>query len=138
MTAVNLSSLPSIAALCISALEPQLLLTSLGFVHVVCACRLLRETFEPEQLTNVSIFDGSEATQTVVEVGPRTNFSTAWSTNATSICRSVGLDKVREPAPHASLYKLHKIYTGWQVSVVVGLQLDMVVAAWQGALCASC
>lgn len=57
--------------------------------------RLLRETFEPEQLTPVSIFDGSVPTQTVVEVGPRTNFSTAWSTNATSICRSVGLDKVR-------------------------------------------
>lgn len=60
---------------------------------------LLRETFEPEQLTNVSIFDGSEATQTVVEVGPRTNFSTAWSTNATSICRSVGLDKVARLEP---------------------------------------
>lgn len=56
--------------------------------------RLLRETFEPEQLTGVSIFDGSEPTQAVVEVGPRTNFSTAWSTNATSICSSVGLDKV--------------------------------------------
>lgn len=55
---------------------------------------LLRETFEPEHLTPDSIFDGSEPTQTVVEVGPRTNFSTAWSTNATSICSSVGLDKV--------------------------------------------
>jgi phosphoribosylformylglycinamidine synthase len=57
--------------------------------------RLLRETFEPNQLTTSSIFDGSEPTQAVVEVGPRTNFSTAWSTNATSICASVGLDKVR-------------------------------------------
>lgn len=61
------------------------------------AHRLLRETFEPEHLTPDSIFDGSEPTQTVVEVGPRTNFSTAWSTNATSICSSVGLDKVRLP-----------------------------------------
>jgi hypothetical protein len=64
----------------------------ISFRHL---CRLLRETFEPEQLTGVSIFDGSEPTQAVVEVGPRTNFSTAWSTNATSICSSVGLDKVR-------------------------------------------
>jgi phosphoribosylformylglycinamidine synthase len=57
--------------------------------------RLLRETFEPQQLTATSCFDGSEDSQAVVEVGPRTNFSTAWSTNATSICTSVGLHKVR-------------------------------------------
>lgn len=56
--------------------------------------RLLRETFEPQQLTHSSIFDGSEASQAVIEVGPRTNFSTAFSTNATSICTSVGLNKV--------------------------------------------
>jgi len=65
------------------------------FPSCPAAHRLLRETFEPEHLTPDSIFDGSEPTQTVVEVGPRTNFSTAWSTNATSICSSVGLDKVR-------------------------------------------
>jgi phosphoribosylformylglycinamidine synthase len=60
---------------------------------------LLRETFEPQQLTASSIFDGSAPNQCVVEVGPRTNFSTAFSTNATSITRSVGLDKVTRLEP---------------------------------------
>jgi phosphoribosylformylglycinamidine synthase len=60
---------------------------------------LLRETFEPQQLTPSSIFDGSAPNQCVVEVGPRTNFSTAFSTNATSITRSVGLDKVTRLEP---------------------------------------
>lgn len=69
------------------------------YCAVLCMCRLLRETFEPNQLTTSSIFDGSEPTQAVVEVGPRTNFSTAWSTNATSICASVGLDKVCSSKP---------------------------------------
>eukprot|EP00879_Flechtneria_rotunda_P005989 GHRR01006298.1.p1 GENE.GHRR01006298.1~~GHRR01006298.1.p1 ORF type:complete len:1281 (+),score=448.03 GHRR01006298.1:710-4552(+) len=55
---------------------------------------LLRETFEPQQLNPTSIFDSDEPNQAVVEVGPRTNFSTAFSTNATSICTSVGLSKV--------------------------------------------
>jgi phosphoribosylformylglycinamidine synthase len=60
---------------------------------------LLRETFEPQQLTASSIFDGSAPNQCVIEVGPRTNFSTAFSTNATSITRSVGLDKVTRLEP---------------------------------------
>ena len=31
---------------------------------------------------------------TIVEVGPRLNFSTAWSANAVSICESCGVSKV--------------------------------------------
>jgi phosphoribosylformylglycinamidine synthase len=31
----------------------------------------------------------------VVEVGPRMNFETAWSTNLVSICRAIGLEKVQ-------------------------------------------
>ena len=53
---------------------------------------LLAETFEPEKLGEVS-FLGSDGPETV-EVGPRLNFETALSTNAVSICRSCGLDKV--------------------------------------------
>ena len=30
----------------------------------------------------------------IVEMGPRLNFETAWSTNMVSICRAIGLDKV--------------------------------------------
>jgi phosphoribosylformylglycinamidine synthase len=37
---------------------------------------------------------GSHANQAVVEVGPRSSFQTAWSTNAVSVCASAGLPKV--------------------------------------------
>lgn len=57
-------------------------------------CRLLRETFEPELLIADSHFSALAATETVVEVGPRMSFSTAWSANAVSICQSCGLGKV--------------------------------------------
>jgi phosphoribosylformylglycinamidine synthase len=53
---------------------------------------LLRETFEPERFGSASFLGGNGE---VLEVGPRMNFSTAWSTNAVSICRACGLDKIR-------------------------------------------
>ncbi len=53
---------------------------------------LLAETFEPEKLS-FQTFLGSDANQTV-EVGPRLNFETAFSTNAVAICRACGLDKI--------------------------------------------
>lgn len=50
----------------------------------------------PQQLQPLS--DKSSLTEgsggTLVEIGPRLNFSTAWSTNAVSICQSVGLASV--------------------------------------------
>ena len=52
---------------------------------------LLRETFEPENTADSSFFEGDAA---VVEVGPRMNFSTAWSANAVSIFHACGLAKV--------------------------------------------
>ena len=58
---------------------------------------LLRETFEPELLRPASVLAPGAAhadTQIVVEVGPRPSFQTAWSTNAVSICSSVGLPQV--------------------------------------------
>ena len=51
---------------------------------------LLRETFEPENFGDSPFLEGSS----VIEVGPRLSFQTAWSTNAVSVCRAVGLDKV--------------------------------------------
>ncbi|XP_068599770.1 phosphoribosylformylglycinamidine synthase [Brachionichthys hirsutus] len=39
-----------------------------------------------------NLAEGSE--EKLVEIGPRLNFSTAWSTNAVSICQSVGLTRV--------------------------------------------
>lgn len=54
---------------------------------------LLAETFEPERLgIRSSLVNGDDV---VLEVGPRLNFETAFSTNAVSICRACGLDKVR-------------------------------------------
>ncbi len=55
---------------------------------------LLSETFEPDQFGARSFLAGGDG-RTLVEVGPRLNFSTAWSTNAVSICRACGLEKIR-------------------------------------------
>jgi len=52
---------------------------------------LLAETFENHRLTEKSIL-GAEG---VLEVGPRLSFTTAWSTNAVSICHACGLGSVR-------------------------------------------
>jgi phosphoribosylformylglycinamidine synthase len=53
---------------------------------------LLAETYEPERLTAESALDAGSV---IVEVGPRLNFSTAWSANAVSICESCGISKVK-------------------------------------------
>jgi len=57
---------------------------------------LLSETFEPEGFsTKGSLLQKESATQsTVVEVGPRLSFSTAWSTNAVAICHACGLKDI--------------------------------------------
>jgi len=52
---------------------------------------LLAETFEPDRFAPETLFRGDR----VLEVGPRMNFTTAWSTNAVSVCRACGLDKIR-------------------------------------------
>ncbi len=54
---------------------------------------LLQETFEPEKLSGHTKLKES-GSSTVVEVGPRLSFSTAFSTNAVSICHSCGLHKI--------------------------------------------
>jgi phosphoribosylformylglycinamidine synthase len=51
---------------------------------------LLSETFEPDFFGETS-FLGEEG---VVEVGPRLNFQTAWSTNAVAVCRAGGISKI--------------------------------------------
>jgi phosphoribosylformylglycinamidine synthase len=51
---------------------------------------LLSETFEPQNFSDKSFLtDGS-----IFEVGPRMNFTTAWSSNAVSICHACGLTKI--------------------------------------------
>jgi phosphoribosylformylglycinamidine synthase len=65
---------------------------------------LLSETFEPEGLFNATFLGQNSADRGhatgqgeetyVLEVGPRMNFTTAWSTNAVAICNACGLGKV--------------------------------------------
>ncbi len=67
---------------------------------------LLSETFEPDKFSDKSFLTDDKAPPFnspltkgehrggILEVGPRMNFSTAWSTNAVSICHACGLKKI--------------------------------------------
>lgn len=55
---------------------------------------LLSETFEPEKFGEESFLTSPDDKHLILEVGPRMNFSTAWSSNAVSICHACGLAKV--------------------------------------------
>ncbi len=58
---------------------------------------LLSETFEPEKFSETSFLAAASGPRTVdylIEVGPRMSFTTAWSTNAVSVCHSCGLAKI--------------------------------------------
>jgi len=52
---------------------------------------LLAETFEIENFKEKSFL---EPVKDVIEIGPRLNFDTAYSTNAVAICHACGLEKV--------------------------------------------
>jgi len=54
-------------------------------------CWLLRETFEPENFGEIPFLSNN----LILEVGPRLNFTTPWSTNAVSIFYSCGLRKIK-------------------------------------------
>ncbi|GAB9468174.1 Phosphoribosylformylglycinamidine synthase [Globisporangium polare] len=59
---------------------------------------LLSETFEPQQTRpDASFLTAADASQQqwLVEVGPRMNFSTAWSSNAVAICQACGIPAVK-------------------------------------------
>lgn len=58
---------------------------------------LLRETFEPENFSSESFVAQNSSLldrHCLFEVGPRMNFTTAWSTNAVSVCHACGLSNV--------------------------------------------
>ena len=58
---------------------------------------LLAETFEPEKLSTNSFLTHNSSSVTLhslIEVGPRMNFTTAWSTNAVAVCHACGLKKI--------------------------------------------
>ena len=58
---------------------------------------LLTETFEPENFSEKSFFTHPSSLiprPCILEVGPRMNFTTAWSTNAVAVCHACGLNKI--------------------------------------------
>ncbi len=58
---------------------------------------LLSETFEPDQYSENSFLTHHASRIThhsLLEIGPRMNFTTAWSTNAVAVCHSCGLNKI--------------------------------------------
>lgn len=58
---------------------------------------LLSETFEPDNYSDMSFLSGLASEMKhhyILEIGPRMNFTTAWSSNAVSVCHSCGLDKI--------------------------------------------
>ena len=59
---------------------------------------LLRNSFEEKNVSTASFLSDVEHSDGIssmlIEIGPRLNFSTAWSTNAVSICKSIGLDQI--------------------------------------------
>ncbi|MCS7215078.1 MAG: phosphoribosylformylglycinamidine synthase, partial [Thermodesulfovibrio sp.] len=54
---------------------------------------LLAETFEPQNFSDKSFLSSENGM--IFEVGPRLNFSTAWSTCAVSVCHSIGIKKIQ-------------------------------------------
>lgn len=58
---------------------------------------LLSETFEPDNFSEesfLSVHDSRFTIHRIFEVGPRMNFTTAWSSNAVSVCHACGLSKI--------------------------------------------
>src|SRR4030065_2647034 len=53
---------------------------------------LLAETFEAENFGEQTFLAGKK--RNIIEIGPRLNFETAFSTNAVAICHACGLEKV--------------------------------------------
>ena len=91
-------------------LHPGSTWTSIGEEKRRTLMWLLRETFEPGNLSRTSFLAGGQQEQrdaVVIEVGPRLSFTSAWSTNACSICQYSGirvdrLERFRRYAFHTS------------------------------------
>ncbi|XP_061744512.1 phosphoribosylformylglycinamidine synthase isoform X2 [Nerophis ophidion] len=66
---------------------------SLSAEHKEVLLWLFRPPLQAELLSEATKLKEADGTK-LVEIGPRLNFSTAWSTNAVSICQSAGLKDV--------------------------------------------
>jgi len=55
---------------------------------------LLQETFEPQNCSEKPFLSAQGDSDSVLEVAPRQQFTSAWSTNAVSICAAMGLVQI--------------------------------------------
>jgi len=71
---------------------------------------LLSETFDQENFKSNSLFDSYliSLDHKVIEIGPRLNFETAYSTNAVAICHACGLEKITR-LERSRRYLVHQV-----------------------------
>uniref|UniRef100_A0A4W4FS79 Phosphoribosylformylglycinamidine synthase n=1 Tax=Electrophorus electricus TaxID=8005 RepID=A0A4W4FS79_ELEEL len=84
---------------------------------------ILRWLFSPPQskgLSDEPTLRPSAPGESLAEIGPRLNFSTAWSTNTVSICQSAGLGMVSR----VELSRRHLIKKDTEMEKLIGLLYD--------------
>ena len=65
-------------------------LQQLTIEQITCLRLILADGFLLDSVSDIPVLHGER----VVEVGPRLNFATAWSSNMVSICKATGLDMI--------------------------------------------
>ncbi len=77
---------------------------------------LLAETFHPEGLSEESFLKPHNGKDLLIEVGPRLNFTTAWSTNAVSICHNSGLTSIKRiERSRRYLFRFRRVFSETQM-----------------------
>jgi len=85
---------------------------------------LLAETFEPENFSDKSFLSSDNGM--IFEVGPRLNFSTAWSTCAVSVCHSIGINKIQR-IERSRRYKLIPVIKNFPMKLFLDMIHDRMV-----------
>ncbi|PSN31568.1 Phosphoribosylformylglycinamidine synthase [Blattella germanica] len=83
---------------------------------------ILGSPLEPQNLTTEPHLTGVFHGSLLIEIGPRLNFSTAFSSNAVSICNSIGLEKVTR-LEVSTRYLIHWEQDGLAISPAVEEEL---------------
>ncbi len=87
---------------------------------------LISDGFEKDSISRSSFFEkksDAEDPSFIIETGPRLNFTTAWSTNAVSICFSCGLKKVNR----IERSRRFRFFTGTKAGESVGHKLTPLI-----------
>ncbi|MGR0480971.1 MAG: phosphoribosylformylglycinamidine synthase [Candidatus Electronema sp. V4] len=83
---------------------------------------LLADGFIAETVSLAPVLTGER----VVEVGPRLNFATAWSSNLVSICRATGLDCVTR----AERSRVYVVPEGEDIAAFIAAHHDRMTECW--------